>query len=420
MAFIIGSISSFDPKDCRFGTYISRLRAFFVVNAIKADNQVAVFITVMGDQMFQLLVNLYFPEDPMTKMFDKLVAILTLHFEPPSLEVAERQHFLARRQQDGESLSSFVADLKRLSLNCNYGEHLSAALRDQLVAGIRNDSTKRRLLTEVGLTFDKAVNIAGQLEVADKEVVSLQTTSSLAIQNIARPKPIKKKFNSKQQTPSVKKSGSCHRCGSKDHWPPKCPHIHTTCNKCQKNGHLAKVCRSSNKMSSSKSSGGSVGTVKRSSYLKDGAHVLHTSNSPSLDAIIIPVTINSTTIDMDLDTGATYSIIGLDHWKQIGSPKVTSSSISLRTYNQQSFPIFGKFNASVSINNKVEKVSIIVVRSSSLPALLGRDLLSNFPMDWNYIYKRLYEVIDNPYMLIEPITRATFAFLEDLYTSPVT
>jgi len=151
---LLGSITAFDPTQCRFENYIARFRSFLKINNVKITDQVDVFVACIGDSMFQLLVNLCTPIDPKLKTFDELVVILQNHYEPPALEVAERQHFLSRRQLDGESISSFVADLKKMSISCNFGDYLSSALRDQFIAGIRRDSTKRRLLTELDLSFD--------------------------------------------------------------------------------------------------------------------------------------------------------------------------------------------------------------------------------------------------------------------------
>ncbi|KAL1401134.1 hypothetical protein pipiens_006857 [Culex pipiens pipiens] len=49
---------------------------------------------------------------------------------------------------------------------CDYGNFLQDALRDQFVAGIHDQSLRKKLLTESMLTFEKACTIAKAYEAA--------------------------------------------------------------------------------------------------------------------------------------------------------------------------------------------------------------------------------------------------------------
>lgn len=57
-------------------------------------------------------------------------------------------------------------ELKHLVRKCNYGDFLQDALRDRLVAGIRNEETHCALFAERELTFDGACKIALDRELA--------------------------------------------------------------------------------------------------------------------------------------------------------------------------------------------------------------------------------------------------------------
>ena len=69
---------------------------FFTANAIADDKKVAVFLTVIGSKTYSLVRSLVAPELPKDKSFDDLVAVLTQHFEPKPLVIAERFHFHKR------------------------------------------------------------------------------------------------------------------------------------------------------------------------------------------------------------------------------------------------------------------------------------------------------------------------------------
>ena len=67
----------------------------------------------------------------------------------------------------GESVADFVAELRRLARNCQFGDFLDEALRDRLVCGLQNEAIQRRLLTEAKLTFAGALELAKAQEAAE-------------------------------------------------------------------------------------------------------------------------------------------------------------------------------------------------------------------------------------------------------------
>ena len=107
-----------------------------------------------------------------------MATILKSHFEPKPLLIAERFHFHRRDQAAGETIAEYVAELRRLSTHCDFGDTLNDALRDRLVCGLRYESVQKRLLSEPDLTFKRALEIAQSLEAADKNAKALKGTES--------------------------------------------------------------------------------------------------------------------------------------------------------------------------------------------------------------------------------------------------
>ena len=68
--------------------------------------------------------------------------------------------FNSRSQQPGESIATYVSELRKLSEYCEYGETLEDMLCDRLVCGLAERRVQQRLLAEGDLTFDKALKIA--------------------------------------------------------------------------------------------------------------------------------------------------------------------------------------------------------------------------------------------------------------------
>ena len=70
---------------------------------------------------------------------------------------------------------SYVAELRKLAIHCNFGGNLNEALRDRLVCGLRNMQIQKRLLSEAKLKYSKAVEIAVAMETAIRDASELQS-----------------------------------------------------------------------------------------------------------------------------------------------------------------------------------------------------------------------------------------------------
>ena len=88
-------------------------------------------------------------------------------YDPQPLLIGVRFRFYQRSQKSGESIADFVADLRRLSIKCEFGDFLDQALRDRFVCGVRNEALQRKLLTESDLTIKRAQELAQSMESAD-------------------------------------------------------------------------------------------------------------------------------------------------------------------------------------------------------------------------------------------------------------
>ena len=68
----------------------------------------------------------------------ELLKLAAAHYHPkPSLAV-QRFRFNSRVLQSGESVVTYLAELKRLSADCEYGDVLNDMLHDRIVCGIQD------------------------------------------------------------------------------------------------------------------------------------------------------------------------------------------------------------------------------------------------------------------------------------------
>uniref|UniRef100_A0A3B3H285 CCHC-type domain-containing protein n=1 Tax=Oryzias latipes TaxID=8090 RepID=A0A3B3H285_ORYLA len=234
----IGTLAAFDPKSQTWDKYNTEiLEQFFAANEIdNEDRQKAILISVVGAPTYSLMRNLLSPDKPKDKSFNELVLLMKNHYDPKPSEIVQRYKFDSRNRKPNETVMDYVAELRRLAQDCNYGNTLQQRLRDRLVCGINDDRIQRRLLAETDLTFEKALGIAVSHETAIKNAQDLQTGTSTKCYNISRGQQETRAFQ------GVRKE--CYRCKGTGHTAGDCKYKQEKCHACGKVGHIARACRS--------------------------------------------------------------------------------------------------------------------------------------------------------------------------------
>ncbi len=164
------------------------------------------------------------PALPKDKSLAQLKEILKSHFEPTTIVIAERYYFHRRNQAEDEGIADYVAELRRLSVKCDFGDYLEQALWDKLVCGLRNRAIPEELLTKRDLTLQRAQEIAEGMEAASKNTQQLNPKAPSSL-NMVRGGGL-----------------SCYRCGRNNHLADQCRFKDSTCGICRTKGHLAQVC----------------------------------------------------------------------------------------------------------------------------------------------------------------------------------
>ncbi|XP_053724301.1 uncharacterized protein LOC128760685 [Synchiropus splendidus] len=189
--------------------------------------------SVVGASTYSLMRNILSPDRPKDKTYQELVNLLKNHFDPKPSEIVQRYKFDSRSRMPGESVMDFVAELRRVAQDCNYGDTLQQMLRDRIVCSINDDRIQRRLLAETDLTVDKALSIAVASETATGNAQDLQN-------------PGAKCFKVKQGSPVVDKSPGvvkeCYKCKGQ-HNTSECRFKSGKCHACGNLGHIARACR---------------------------------------------------------------------------------------------------------------------------------------------------------------------------------
>ena len=124
------------------------------------------------------------PRKPGEMSYQDLVVAMKTHYCSTPSEIVQRFRFNSRFGHPGESVSTYVSELRSLAEHCNFENMLEVMLRDCLLCGINDPNTQRRLLSEVDLTFQKAFEIAQGLESAVQNLKTLQGSPSKEIHKV--------------------------------------------------------------------------------------------------------------------------------------------------------------------------------------------------------------------------------------------
>ena len=101
---------------------------------------------------------------------------------------------------------------------------------------------------------------------------------------------------------------------------------------------------------------------------------------------MVDVTLNGQSLQMELDTGASVSLMSEYQYKQLReAPSLEKSSVTLRTYTGENLSTLGSIRVTATCNNQTKTLPILVITGNG-PNLMGRDWLAKFQLDWQNIF----------------------------------
>ena len=129
--------------------------------------QVAILANCLGDDAMRIYQGIQFDTPDSDRTVEDILQALSEYAVGIVNKTYERFVFRQRKQEEGEAFDTFYNDLRALSRTCNFCSKCNdSILSDQLVEGIRNQSTKQDLLKLQNLTLQKSVDICRAAEKA--------------------------------------------------------------------------------------------------------------------------------------------------------------------------------------------------------------------------------------------------------------
>ena len=339
----IGHIEPFSNDDSNnWDSYAERFEHYLMANAITDEKKaLSVFLTSVGTKTYELLRHLVALGKPADFKYNELVETLSKHFNPTPLLIAERFHFHNRNQHDSEGVADYAATSKKYAERCKLESFLDQALRDRFVCGLSNRIIQKQLLTEKDLTWQMAVHIATAMESVDKQANALRNEGpSNSVNTINDHKD--RHPRQRQQRSNTRVTKPCFRCGEY-HTPPSCRFKHQNSRFCKKQGHIEKVCKKKKATGQPRSqTRDPVRYVNEEKEAPDVGESFHVHDNDSAPSIVIPLLINGTKVSMELDTGASVSVMSESTWKEkFSQHRIQPSSVQLKTYTGENLNVVG-------------------------------------------------------------------------------
>ena len=393
MSSLLGSIAPFDIHADKWDVYWETLEQYFIANQVDDKKLTATFITLIGKDAFSLLRALVSPEKPSNMKIDALNKVLHDHLQPSTILITGRYKFYKRDQDERETITDYVAALRKLSLHCEFKEFLNDALRDKFVCGIRDHNIRKRLLVERKLDVKSALELAKSLEKSAAESRAMENERKTSMYAFREQRVVRR----------------CYHCNSTDYLANICIYKDKVCNNCKLKEHLAKACRNK-KSTGDKQYNRNADVKSEKCYCKSTEdnvpgnsrhdHGREAHESPDDEIMYInkvvgskaPLSVNVEVekkyIEFEVDTGSGITVISEYTFRTyFGSYELNNTDIVVKTYSNQRLNMLGKFSVNVKYEGKTWPKLVLYVIQGNGVNLLGRNWLFVIKLNWSNIFQ---------------------------------
>lgn len=198
MAATHGKLPEFNPEGGNFEIFLDRFEMYAKVNNFTGYQKHAFFLCAIPEDVYGKLQGLLFPKMSRHATYEEVSSALKNHYSPKRSAVFERYRFNQRKQELNETITDFNNALKEMAAQCEFGDFLQRALLDRLIAGLRSEAIRVRLLAmpDDEASWERAFSIAKEMEDAghgDAKYVppqsGLSRPSTSAATSVQTPRP---------------------------------------------------------------------------------------------------------------------------------------------------------------------------------------------------------------------------------------
>ncbi|XP_044752905.1 uncharacterized protein LOC123312508 [Coccinella septempunctata] len=130
------------------------------------EKKVAIFLNLIGDAGLEIFNTLKLKIS--SAKLEDVKAAFKKYCEPKKNVVFDRFKFLSCTQKDGQSITSFITEIKTLVKNCEYTNE-DEMVRDKIIMGMKDDNLREKLLQNESLSLKKTEEICNIMEISRQQ-----------------------------------------------------------------------------------------------------------------------------------------------------------------------------------------------------------------------------------------------------------
>lgn len=341
------------------------------------------FMTLCGIDALQRTQLIIAPMKIDETNFTEIHSQLAAYLQPKTRNAfAEKTKFHQSRQHENETIADYVLRLRKEAQYCQFdllktfADPTEEMIRVALVAGLLDPTIKEKVLerlsTNPTMSIPQILSYILQTNVIRDFSNASATCKEEPVNFVRNPT----KSDKKMPVRTNNFINNCKFCGS-SHLERQCPAFGKVCTKCGKRNHFSKVCRSRHSAHFSE-----LETIADES-------AMHINVINNINVKLEYIKVNEHSVPMQIDTGASTSVISSKIWEKLGRPKLSKCYRRLEAYDGHVMKTLGEAELHWEKNNKIEVDRFVVVKADKDFGLLGRDLLE-FQQD------HLYQANDVP------------------------
>lgn len=348
------------------------------------DRKTALFLHIIGEEAQELFDKLEIPEGD-KKNLQAVMQRYENYYVPKTNICIERHKFNMRIQNPNETFEMFHADLVKLASSCDFGDMKNRLIQDRIICGLRDNSTKNRLLREENLDLQRTLKICRAAVEAQTQLKQLNMDpgpSDTVIANINKQRNTSQRSTTQQNTtnPNANRKPErashnnnkriCIKCGY-THGYGKCPAFGKMCNNCQKPNHFAKLCRFKkiHEITEEDESPAEhfMLNMVRTKEIK--------GNTWNKDLYVQNI---GRVITFKLDTGAQKNVI--PYKLLTANVKIKKTNIKLTSYTGQEIKVIGIATLMINYREQIYKIEFVTAELDAASPVLGLETLQELSL----------------------------------------
>ena len=340
--------------------------------------QAATLKTVMGKECRQILSRLELSNAD-KKRPNKILEKLEEYFAPTRNVLYERYLFHAAQQQCNETVDQFMIRLRHLAETCKFGALHDEMLRDRLVLGCRDKGARARLFREKDCSLKKALEALQISEATQEQLKDMggeDTPNTVNAVNSGA-KDSGKRRHFRKSYPTCKYCGGQHEAVR-----AQCPAYGKNCHKCGKANHFHTVCLQGKPQAKAPRPIAAIHELPvETSESEDEIYAIEQVGAVKhkrKGQFFVPLCFNhklgNTTIDCQLDTGATCNVMSKTDVCKIlhtTNPPLQPETSQLRCYDNSVINTLGQCTLQCGYKNDTYSLPFKVIDGDQKPLLSG-------------------------------------------------